>query len=267
MSSRMNENELLVAAALSKITNEHVITYNDYITCRYGDAITYNKLGLEEFQQICLDHSTNFADHIRPDTHNGATCSHCHALPPLTTLPLLPTFPYLVSASLIGVVAGSTTRGESSPTNHKESEPTNGEETRPTNNEMIIFVKLLNNSTKSFKVFPQDTILSLKQKLEAEEITLMGLMGDYDLVFSGRYLLNDHGTLADYNIDNESTLHLIMKIKGGSNSMSYMDKDLLDPAYDFDFTKSIIDTDRFRTITDTALKKLQEHPDYAILII
>lgn len=76
---------------------------------------------------------------------------------------------------------------------------------------MQLFVKTLQGQTLTVNADTADTIQAVKERIAAKENLPAG---EQRLVYAGKQL-DETRSLQDYNIQENATLHLLMRLKGG----------------------------------------------------
>ena len=76
---------------------------------------------------------------------------------------------------------------------------------------MQVFVKTLSGKSISVEVQPDESVESLKAKIQAKE----GIPPDQQRIIFGGKQLDSLKSISDYDIDEDSTLHLVLRLRGG----------------------------------------------------
>lgn len=96
---------------------------------------------------------------------------------------------------------------------------------------MTIFVKLLTEKTLTVKVSPDGTVRDLMEKIYEREVIRVQ---EQRLTFAGNQLDKPDRKLSDYSIQQDCTVYMLPRLKGGAMNAYFTDD--LDPLWNSDFT-------------------------------
>uniref|UniRef100_A0AC34G6U4 Ubiquitin-like domain-containing protein n=1 Tax=Panagrolaimus sp. ES5 TaxID=591445 RepID=A0AC34G6U4_9BILA len=93
-------------------------------------------------------------------------------------------------------------------------------------------VRTLSGKTITLVCSSSDTIKAVKAQVEKRE----GVPIDSQMLISNGKQLENLQTLSECSISPQSTLHLLLRLKGGECPAYHICPEMFDPSYDFDFT-------------------------------
>ena len=95
-----------------------------------------------------------------------------------------------------------------------------------------LFVKTLTGKTVEVKVAGHMFVADIKEQLQEIE----GMPPVQQRLIYGGQQLEDSVCLHEYGIERESTLYMVLRLRGGGCVSYYIDDSLLHPEYDYDFS-------------------------------
>ncbi|GET03122.1 hypothetical protein RCL_jg8308.t1 [Rhizophagus clarus] len=229
----------LLAAALSAITRNSVISYDDY--CKGQNSGYYTQLDQESLHQSHLIGGMVPTDNIK-DSAMTSQFDFIQNESSLNSSRILNQRSQHFDSGDRGILVndvcnmGSTNDQSQDVSkrsiNRREKSSMKQEYDYYDYHEGVVFVKTLTGKVITISVGSNEPIDQLKAKIQEKD----GIPTDQQrLIFAGKIVTD--GTLADNNVKFQDTLHLVLRLRGGGDMGGlFIHPDLLDPHYDYDFT-------------------------------
>ncbi|CAI2166352.1 14749_t:CDS:2 [Funneliformis geosporum] len=183
----------LLASALSAVTEQKIVTYDDYVKSLHDNNVYYAELDQKSL------HQSHLVGGKVPNDKASIYQPYFGCK--------LPKIPKIEKNFELGGLNKLDEGGQ-------------------------IFVILLNGKTATLKVKFTMTIYQFKLLIQDKQ----DIPPNYiRLIFAGKQL-EDGRTLGSYNIQNSSTIYLLMRLDGGSPTLLYLLPNHLAPEFDYDFT-------------------------------
>ncbi|CAG8706641.1 10314_t:CDS:1 [Funneliformis mosseae] len=219
----------LVAAALSKITNTQVITYNEYLSQKDKNSDqTFQYFDINLLHDIYLVKGVVTSDVI--DVEDDIASSSNVEVENSTNNFENVFISFSGETLEIKNLNANTTISQLKNKIFESKGIVPNEQWLTIQN---VFIKNLSGKTLTVKNLNAKTSINqLKNKIYETE----GIPPDEQYLNYGLKSLQDHQTLSYYQITNDTTINLSTRLRGGSNTIKVLDRDFLDPHYNYDFT-------------------------------
>ncbi|CAI2170255.1 16457_t:CDS:1 [Funneliformis geosporum] len=227
------DNYELVAAALSKITNTQVITYNEYLSQKETNPDqTFQYFDCNLLHEIYLVKGVVSSNVIDVEENDDAIVSSSNAEAEVSTNDFEKVFIALSGETLeIKNLNANTTISQLKNKIFESKGIVPNDQWLTIQN---VFIKNISGKTLTVKNLNAKTSINqLKNRIYETE----GIPPNEQYLNYGLKSLQDHQTLSFYEITNDTTINLSTRLRGGaSKSIGVLDRDFLDPHYDYDFT-------------------------------
>ena len=201
----MASNSQLLAAAISEITNNLTVTYEDYLLRRNQEPSNrFKELSIDALHQAYLVGGAVNCDETIRQSIVDVSQTDDDALTNSTTTPIV------------------------SPVASPASPPISNDP--PVN----IHIRTLTGAKITIYTPLSTSIAYFKQLVEQKT----GVSSQQQrIIFAGRQL-DDDRTLLSYKIEEDYSLHMVPRLSAAPQTINYIHADHLDPPYDFDFTNT-----------------------------